>query len=419
MPCSSSLPAVTHLHGDHVLGLPGLILSIQLVAKATLSAPKKRRKGEKTLPSASAAQRPQTVLEVYGPEGLHEYIATVLRLTHTDLKFLRVEVNELTGTANSISNRNKLPPRGNTHNRHSFEGSPRSSSSIRLPPSLHRNLIRKEIPRNNDGTWTLETPIEYTTPEEAAMLSSCRSRWVGSRGVYVTAAEVHHLPKLTCFGFVVKEPVTQPRTIDVARAVAAGVKPGTKYNQLKYGFAVESDSDPSIMVHPDQVLTGPPKASRSVAVLGDCCAVPGPMSTLCRHVDVLVHEATLIGDQDPQSGTLGLNNKSIFGGHSTAAMAGSVARIVQPKVLLLNHIAPTVRVRRAESTLAQEAERQLDGENRSENFSSHLLKALKHPSLTSPLSSQSSSETPLERKTCVQVGYDHLELMVPRDGFPW
>ena len=54
---------VTHLHGDHVFGLPGL------------------------LASRSAAQDVQTPLTIFGPQGLEEWVRTTLRLTATGLKF--------------------------------------------------------------------------------------------------------------------------------------------------------------------------------------------------------------------------------------------------------------------------------------------------------------------------------------------
>jgi len=54
---------VSHLHGDHVFGLPGL------------------------LASRSAAQDVQTPLTIFGPHGLEEWLRVTLRLTATGLKF--------------------------------------------------------------------------------------------------------------------------------------------------------------------------------------------------------------------------------------------------------------------------------------------------------------------------------------------
>lgn len=67
---------ITHMHGDHVFGLPGLLLNMQV---SGLHANKQRS------------------IEIYGPVGLYNYIATVLSLTGTELRKLSVEVYELQG----------------------------------------------------------------------------------------------------------------------------------------------------------------------------------------------------------------------------------------------------------------------------------------------------------------------------------
>ena len=54
---------VTHLHGDHVFGLPGL------------------------LASRSAAQDVQTPVTIFGPPGLEEWLRLTLRLTRTGLRY--------------------------------------------------------------------------------------------------------------------------------------------------------------------------------------------------------------------------------------------------------------------------------------------------------------------------------------------
>ena len=49
---------ISHLHGDHCFGLPGLISSFQLLGR-------------------------ETPLHIYGPKGIKEFIETILRLTET------------------------------------------------------------------------------------------------------------------------------------------------------------------------------------------------------------------------------------------------------------------------------------------------------------------------------------------------
>jgi ribonuclease BN (tRNA processing enzyme) len=64
--------------GDHIFGLPSLLLSLQLCAKDD---PSKDTK----------------VIQIFGPVGLYNYIATSLSLSYADLRFLSVEVYEFEG----------------------------------------------------------------------------------------------------------------------------------------------------------------------------------------------------------------------------------------------------------------------------------------------------------------------------------
>ena len=53
---------ISHMHGDHTLGLPGLIASMNLLGR-------------------------NTALNIYGPEELEEMVTKVLHLTGTHIEF--------------------------------------------------------------------------------------------------------------------------------------------------------------------------------------------------------------------------------------------------------------------------------------------------------------------------------------------
>ena len=321
--CLLSAATVTHMHGDHIFGLPGLLLRLQTIVK----------------PKESNA-----IIQVFGPVGLYNYIAHSLSLSCSELNVLRVEVYELQG--------------GSRRWRH--PGGSRSYSEFR-----HRGLIRKTVPQNSDGTWTLQTLSEMTTPEKAAQSSH-------STGVYVKAAELQHTPKTRCFGFVVQEPQLLPTKIDKDLAIAAGVQPSDKYRLLKLGLPVMSD-DGSREVQPTEVLIGEKVEPRKFALLGDCCYVPPPMRKLCQDADVLVHEATLTEHET--------GRKVEHGGHSTALEAGRVASDVNAKVLALTHLPPVVRSNTSVKSIVQEAQRGTQG------------------------------------RTRVQVAFDFMEIEVPKSGY--
>ncbi len=247
-----------------------------------------------------------------------------LSLSAAELKLLRVEVYELIG--------------GSCRWRH--PGIQKTFSEFR-----HRGLIRKSIPRNADGTWTIMTPPEVNTIEEAERTHASRYR-----GMYITAAEVEHTPKLQCVGYVVEEPKTQSINIDSDKATSIGLKPSRKYKALKWGFPVLSD-DESCMIQPEEVMIGEKIKPRKLAILGDCYSVPPVMANLCRGTDVILHENTL-SEEDSDS-------KVMIGGHSSAAMAGMFANEVNPRVLALVHHSPTIRNSSSVRARIAEASRQI------------------------------------------------------------
>lgn len=311
--------AVTHLHGDHVFGLPGLLLFLQVIA--------------------SVQQTTEKTIQIYGPAGIHNFIAMTLSLSAAELKLLRVEVYELIG--------------GSCRWRH--PGIQKSFAEFR-----HRGLIRKSIPRNADGTWTIMTPPEVTSQEEADRAHSNRYR-----GLYITAAEVEHTPKLQCVGYVIEEPKTQSINIDSEKATSLGLKPSIKYKALKWGFPVPSDDDESRLIHPEDVMIGEKARPRKLAILGDCYAVPPVMAQMCRGADVILHEATL-SEEDTGS-------KVVGGGHSSAAMAGMFANEVKPHVLAMVHHSPTIRNTSSVKARIAEARRRIGRDGARVLFADDLM----------------------------------------------
>lgn len=221
------------------------------------------------------------------------------------------------------------------------------------------------IPQNADGTWTLVEPMEITTPELAVKYTSTPT------GLSVKAAEIHHIPQLQCFGYTLQEPWSLPRSLDVDAARALGVTSSASYRILKSGFSVMND-DGTRQVHAHQVC-GEPARPRKVTVLGDCCLIPPAMEQLALNSDVLIHEATLsIVDK---------GQKVSMGGHSTAAQAAVFANKVKAKVLVLNHLPKKANKYKGINEFLGEAESRIRGPTR------------------------------------VQMGYDHLEVLIPRRGF--
>jgi ribonuclease Z len=240
---------ITHMHADHVLGLPGLLLMAQLTGRDC------------------SAER---VVEIYGPPGIYNYIAATMALTHAHLSFLQLVVYELVGgDAEQARRRHLRKP---------------SFCYSHYPELSTKAISRKFIERNSDGTWTIQKPNERTRDDAYDVDRG------GNRPMHIHAAEVKHLNKVQTFGYTVQEPEPS-RKIDAEKATKLGVAPGAKYRILKNGFPVMSD-DGIRRVQPEQVLAGAVRKARKFACIGDNCGLSPAMIELCMDTDVLVHEAT-------------------------------------------------------------------------------------------------------------------------------
>ncbi|XP_056275033.1 zinc phosphodiesterase ELAC protein 1-like isoform X2 [Pseudoliparis swirei] len=80
---------ISHLHGDHLLGLPGLLCTVSL--------------------NTNAEQQPPSCVEVYGPRGLRHFLRVALGLTGSQLLF-PYAVHELEPTADQSPEEGRLSP---------------------------------------------------------------------------------------------------------------------------------------------------------------------------------------------------------------------------------------------------------------------------------------------------------------------
>jgi ribonuclease Z len=292
------------LHADHIHGLPGLLSALNESAALTLN----RRK-----------------VEMFGPVGLYNYLAIVLSLSCATLDSMEIHVYEL----QSGVDRSRFYPE--------FE---------------HPSLVRKALEQNSGGTWTIPQAVELNMPEHEGEHHARAGDW------HVNAAEIRHLDRLQCLGYVFRE------QNDVAGSTLISATVGSLLGV--------STSEGNNQVHPNEVETEEHRRPRNVTVLGDCYDVPWPMLDLSWNSDVLVHEATFsAADFDSRRS----------GGHSSPAMAGQVASSIEAKVLLLTHLSQAAAFRAGVQTILDEAQ-------------------------------EAAGAT-----TRVQMGYDHLEIRVPRNGF--
>ena len=153
----------------------------------------------------------------------------------------------------------------------------------------------------------------------------------------VVAGHIKH--RVHCYGYVMAER-DAPGRLDTAKLMAAGVRPGPIYKDIK--AATQGNRT---LILPDGTelqpgaFVGPPKPGRKVVLLGDTYDPSGVMAAGAG-ADVLVHEATL-----PDQWT----DRAVSRGHSTPRMAGDVARRMGARNLVLTHFSPRFEERDDES----------------------------------------------------------------------
>ncbi|KAJ3325484.1 hypothetical protein HDV06_004343 [Boothiomyces sp. JEL0866] len=242
---------ITHLHGDHAFGLPGLICT------------------------------------VYGPSGTRAFIRDALRSTYCRLGVHYV-VHEL------------------------LEGSDKEQKQEELHPE---ELEGQDILKKNNF-WEIDE--------------------------FVKAGSIAHT--VPTIGYVVTEPNSkgklrmkelQPLLIKHKQDfLNMGISnPNLLLNDFKNGKPIEIPE--IIKIHPQDYID-PDVQGRKVVVLGDCNNAD-EMIELSRGCNVLVHEATnafLKGDEGTRES---VKESTISHGHSTPEMAGSFAKLVNAKHLILNH----------------------------------------------------------------------------------
>ena len=323
---------VTHLHADHVAGLLGVLLM--------------KETGSRDLYDGAVSNRGQNrnmntkaKIDVYGPVGLYNYLAMNFLFTFSHIHNLDLTVHELVGgdtnhhngdnnsnsnsDHNNGSNSNQSQGRGQRHGRgtNSNKG---NFLGRNFPEFAKATKIKcNTIPRNKDKTWTIQNPPSIT------------QKFVAGRNIdqslSIRAAEVTHVEGLQTLGYVIEELAPLPK-LDVEKAEKLGIKPGPKYRALKNGFSVLND-DGTREVTPDEVVDNPEKKARKIAIIGDAWKIPGPMRKIAHGADLLVHEATLSKD---------FEKLQRIRGHSTAGMAGKVARDLNCRTLVMNHISGSV-----------------------------------------------------------------------------
>ncbi|CUE94812.1 beta lactamase-like protein, putative [Bodo saltans] len=330
---------VTHLHGDHSFGLPGLMCSTSLTwtpptsAAAAAAAASDNDEDEDDVDGGPRAFYPpfskrSQYLELIGPVGLAAYLRSALISSESRFPF-QYRVTELIPP---ISEARRAAVRGVL-----FPSKPNTMLSNLLEAMRHPDEAEPLIITPNNGVEGDDTfpylHYNITFPNTPQLT--------------VQAAALNH--RTFCVGYAITEQ-DAPGTLLMEKVTALGVPKGPLLSQLKSGAPVtfntinaEDGTVASVTVAPDQVV-GPSAPGRRVVLLGDTCDSPHMASLLQsashsptpaslissspRGVDWVVHESTFNMDKQ---------DLAIPRGHSTTRMAGAFAAQIHAKNLILTH----------------------------------------------------------------------------------
>lgn len=304
---------VTHVHGDHLYGLPGLVLSVLA-----------RRHSDAGSDHASAPP-----LRVFGPPGVRNFLRMALGVASSTLPLRdALQINEVLFPTNFAPTSHRFRfRRSQAYWRASvrplpFETAPRDIAPDLDPAQPGRFTFRLLGHGDGDGAGRFEGD--------------------GAPASVIAAPVLHTVP---CLAYTVREHVIA-RRFDKAKLSALGV-PATSDERSRELFQTWLRGDPALvgdrLITPEEVLT-PGRRGRSMCIVGDTQDASGA-AHIAQDVDVLIHEATNLAAQA---------HIARRRGHSSTRGATSFAKRVAARRLVLNHTSvaysePKLRVLEAEA----------------------------------------------------------------------
>lgn len=310
---------ISSLSADNILGLPGFLCTISAA----------REKGHE------AADTP---VHVYGPQGLADYINTMLSVSRTYLE-MPVVIHEFSAAAvppEELEELKQINPRSRLY-------------VMRVPPDqlnpegyydaeIRTLLARHTRKRSNSGidlrAGVMPQPLPPPGDPRRTGLRVADLTWtlrMDHEWVVRVAPLRNRQPT---FGYMLLEADRSGR-LCVERAMELGVEPGVDFTRLKQGESVEL---PDGRVVQSSDVLGPVRRGRRLAIIGTCldsstfaasmASSAAEGNGLAPPFDLVVHSLSYPAGAAAHEGSDALPR-------STAAMAGATAAVMGAKDLVL------------------------------------------------------------------------------------
>jgi ribonuclease Z len=320
---------ITHAHGDHSFGLPGLLCLM-----------------------GQAERGPESpVIDIYGPQGLRMWLRTAIRYSVSRIvppyrvhEIMNVPMapawayNARTGRSYY---RSGVPPNTKWNLTKGVAGED-PTSWISVADNL--NLAPSSLYGEVNGGRDIYPVIDHPRSVDGAPV------WhvVDETDVQVYAAPMSH--PIPCVGYVVEEMPRAGRLkselVDpIVRRNFAALKQAGFVVPMKAMAVIKNLPSGAAFTFPDGTVlrqedaVEPKRSGRKIVVCGDTCCARALLK-LGEGADVIIHEATnayLLGVDRKEATLQQVTRDAIIHGHSTPQMAANFCRSVNGRLLLMNH----------------------------------------------------------------------------------
>lgn len=281
---------ISHLHGDHILGLPGLLSSMSLSGRSKL-------------------------LTLIGPKGIKDFIKIFCKLTQTFLTFkLTIIEIEKIGTEIDIHSSEFISEIDFESDSGAFY-----SGEVLLNSNTHNEIISEFVKDKKDDLKDKKDDL-VLIPETNIDKETLRKVLYSRLGIEVSCFPLEH--RIPCFGYFFRE-VDKKRKFLVQNAYELNI-PSDYFHLIKKNIPVELPD--GRIIDPESCLGNFPELF-SFAYCSDTCFFE-KLPVYIKNVYLLYHEATFLEENEKQAKA---------SAHSTAKEAALIAKEADAQCMIIGH----------------------------------------------------------------------------------